>query len=271
MNNNKGRLSMFGTIIMDAYRINEMHSMADSLEDICSPLDTYGWASAGVYSFWDYNTKDILYIGLASDLPVRFKQHNGLLPIDDGACKYKQIHDYFRTHEKLGYSILVQSPLSQPIVHRNENRYRKFLNAPKGMPIPNYAGEEGLEYIRTVEGQLIESYKMTTGDFPPWNKIGGDVFSRKYASFNNYQLVVEAFAKGTPKNLLVSRSSIRELAENATYTWFEEQLHGLRMMVLTMRMSFDEARETQKQLNPYFQDQWDRIIKSEYLDKELTI
>ena len=85
------------------------------------------------------------------------------------ACKTRQIQEYFQTHEKLGYSILVQSPLSQPIVHRNESRYRKFLDAPKGMPIPNYAGEEGLEHIRQAEGQLIESYRLCPGDIPPWN------------------------------------------------------------------------------------------------------
>jgi hypothetical protein len=230
-----------------------------------------GWASSGIYSFWDYYTKDVLYIGLASDLSVRFKQHNGLLPIDDNASKYQQIQEYFKTHEKLGYSILVQSSLNQPIVHRNAEVYRKFLDAPKGTPIPNYAGEEGLEYIRVAEGQLIESYKISAGDLPPWNKIGGDVFSRKYASSNNFLLVVEAFSKGTPENLLVSRSTIRELAENATYTWYENQLHGLRMMMLTMRMSFSEAIKTQQATNPFFQNQWDRIIESKYFKKKLLL
>lgn len=262
---------MFGTIIKDAYSVDEIQTMADYLEDICSPLDSWGWASAGIYSFWDYYTKDILYIGLASDLSVRFKQHNGLLPIDNGACKYQQIQEYFKTHEKLGYSILVQSPLSQPIVHRNENLYRKFLDAPKGMPIPNYAGEEGLEYIKTAEGQLIESYKIYSGDIPLWNKIGGNVFSRKYASENNYQYVVEAFAKGTPENYLVSRCTIRELAESATYTWFEVQLHGLRMMMISMGISFEKAENFQKEFNPYFEEQWDRIITSGYLEKNLIL
>ena len=262
---------MFGTIIMDAYLIDEIQHMADFLEDICSPLDTWGWASAGIYSFWDYYTKEVLYIGLASDLHVRFKQHNGLLSIDEGACKYQQIQNYFNLHEKLGYSILLQSPLSQPIVQRNEKLYRKFLDAPKSSPIPNYAGEEGLEYIRTAEGQLIESYRMSTGDIPPWNKIGGDVSSRKYASLNNYQFVVEAFARGTSENFLLARCTIRELVESATYTWFEVQLHSLRMMMLALRISFNEAVEAQKKFNPYFQDQWNRIIESRYLEKELII
>lgn len=262
---------MFGTIIMDSYRADEAELMANNIDEICSPLDTIGWASAGIYSFWDYYTKEVLYIGLASDLCIRFKQHNGLHPIDENACKIRQIQNYFEEHERLGYSILVQSPLSQPIVHRNESRYRKFLDAPKGMPIPNYAGEEGLEHIRQAEGQLIESYKLVTEDIPPWNKIGGDVFSRKYASENNYLYVVKAFSSGTPDNYLISRSTLRELAENATYEWFEVQLHGLRMMMLTMGMTFDAAVKLQLKLNPYFEDQWKRIVETKYFDKELII
>ena len=262
---------MFGTIIMDSYKVDETELMAENIDEICSPLDTVGWASAGVYSFWDYYTKEILYVGLASDLYIRFKQHNGLHPIDENACKIRQIQNYFEGHERLGYSILVQSPLSQPIVHRNESRYRKFLDAPRGMPIPNYAGEEGLEHIRQAEGQLIESYKLVTGDVPPWNKIGGDVFSRRYASENNYLYVVKAFSSGTTDNYLISRSTLRELAENATFEWFEVQLHGLRMMMLTMGMTFEETVKLQLKFNPYFEDQWNRIVETKYLNKELII
>lgn len=205
---------MFGTIIMDSYKSDEVELMSQYIDDLCSPMDLYGWASAGIYSFWDYYTKEILYIGLASDLYVRFRQHNGLLPISENACKFKQIRSYFSLHERLGYSILVQSPLSQPIVHRNKEQYQDFLNIPQGSPIPNYAGEEGLEHIRQAEGQLIESYKQIVGSVPPWNKIGGDVFSRKYATRSNYLHVVRAFSNGTPDNYLVSRATIRELSGN---------------------------------------------------------
>lgn len=263
--------NMFGTIIMDAYKADEASNMADYIDEICSPMDNLYWASAGIYCFWDYYTKETLYIGLASDLCVRFKQHNGLYPIDESACKVRQISDYFTGHEKLGYSILVQSPLSQPIVHRNESLYRKFLEIPRGSPIPNYAGEEGLENIRKAEGQLIESYRRIRGDIPPWNKIGGDVDSRKYASVNNYLYVVKAFSEGTMNNYLMSKSTIRELADNATYAWFESQLHGLRMMMLTVGMTFEQAVDWQMKLNPYFPDQWKRIIDTHYLEKQIII
>ena len=262
---------MFGTSIMDSYKADEVELMSQYIDDLCSPMDLYGWASAGIYSFWDYYTKEILYIGLASDLYVRFRQHNGLLPISENACKFKQIRSYFSLHERLGYSILVQSPLSQPIVHRNKEQYQDFLNIPQGSPIPNYAGEEGLEHIRQAEGQLIESYKQIVGSVPPWNKIGGDVFSRKYATRSNYLHVVRAFSNGTPDNYLVSRATIRELSENPTYEWFEMQLHGLRMMMLSCGMSFEQAVAFQMKVDPYFEDQWNRIVSSKYLDKKLIV
>lgn len=262
---------MFGTIILDAYTENETEKMAEHIEEICSPLDTVGWASAGIYSFWDYDSKEILYMGLASDFYVRFKQHNGLLPIDDGACKYQQIKEYFKTHEKLGYTILVQSPLSQPIVHRNEKMYREFLDRPKGMPIENYAGEEGLDNIKRAEGQLIEAFKIAVGNIPAWNKIGGYINSRKSATKNNYLQIVREFSQGDTKNPLVSRSSLRELAENPTYEWFEVQIHGLRMLMLNMGMSFNEALQCQLKFNPYFEENWNRIKETGYLNKKLNI
>lgn len=262
---------MFGTIILDAYCLDETKSMAEFINEICSPLDTVGWASAGIYSFWDYDTRELLYIGLASDLYVRFKQHNGLLPIDDNACKYQQIQDYFKTHQKLGYTILVQSPLSQPIVQRNEDMYRKFLDRPKGIPVGSYVGEEGLEHIRLAEGQLIEAYRLSTGDIPPWNKIGGDVYARKFATKGNFTQIIRAFSEADTHNFLVSRSTIRELAENPTYEWFEVQLHGLRMMMLTMGFSYQEALDAQLTFNPWFQTIIDRINNEDYIKKELNI
>ena len=119
---------MFGTVIIDAYRKEEALEIADAIDDLCSPTDNYGWASARIYCFWDYYAEAVLYIGLAGNLAERFKQHNGILPIKEGS-KQKQIEDYFSRNERLGYTIFVQSPLSQPLVHRNRKVYEKFCKA----------------------------------------------------------------------------------------------------------------------------------------------
>ena len=86
---------MFGTVIIDTYTKEVKLEIADSLDDLCCPNDNYGWASAGIYCFWDYDLRKILYIGLASDLAVRFKQHNGILPLSSGS-KQKKIEEYFK-------------------------------------------------------------------------------------------------------------------------------------------------------------------------------
>lgn len=85
--------------------------MANTIDDLCSPTYNTGWASAGIYCFWDYYAEEVLYIGLAGDLSERFKQHNWILPIKEGS-KQKQIENYFLKNERLGYTIFVQSPLS---------------------------------------------------------------------------------------------------------------------------------------------------------------
>ena len=62
------RYVMFGTVIMDAYRKEEAWEMAKAIDDLCSPTDNYGWASAGIYCFWDYYAEAVLYIGLAGSI-----------------------------------------------------------------------------------------------------------------------------------------------------------------------------------------------------------
>lgn len=43
---------MFGTVIIDAYTKDETEQLAIAIDDLCNPTDSYGWASAGIYSFW---------------------------------------------------------------------------------------------------------------------------------------------------------------------------------------------------------------------------
>ncbi len=133
------------------------------------------------------------------------------------------------------------------------------------MPIGNYAGEEGLEHIRLAEGQLIEAYRISSGNIPSWNKIGGDVYACKFATQGNLRQIVKAFSQADTHNFLISKSSIRELAESPTYEWFEVQLHGLRMMMLTMGYSYQGALDAQLTFNPWFQTILDRIENEKYI------
>jgi len=65
--------------------------MFKAIDDLCCPLDNYGWASSGIYCFWDPYNKNILYLGLAVDVGLRFKQHVGLVKTNRDSCKIREI------------------------------------------------------------------------------------------------------------------------------------------------------------------------------------
>lgn len=266
--NEKRGENVFGTVIIDAYTKNETMEIVDALEDLCSPNDSYGWASAGIYCFWDYNTHEVLYIGLASDLATRFRQHNGILPVEQGS-KQKKIEEYFETHEKLGYSIFVQSTLSQPLVHRNRAQYEKFAKQNHAR-VEDMLSEQGIADIKCVEGILIEAYRKNNGQFPPWNEVGGSIAGQTRALPNNVNIVrsfshPEAYAL----NPIVSRCTLRELSNNSTWEWYENYLHAVRMYMLIFGMEYEDAMNFTEKNDPLGTLQ--RMQKDEYFEKQLVV
>lgn len=259
---------MFGTVIIDAYRKEEAWEMAKAIDDLCSPTDNYGWASAGIYCFWDYYAEAVLYIGLAGDLAERFKQHNGILPIKMGS-KQKQIEDYFSRNERLGYTIFVQSPLSQPLVHRNRGIYEKFAKQ-QNSPIEDMLSEQGRDDIKRVEGILIESFRRNYGHFPPWNSMGGSTAGQTKVMENNIN-IVKSFCQPDDYalNPIVSRSTIRELSKNPEWAWYENYLHAVRMNLLILGMEYDKALEFVNKNDTL--GTYERMKKSEYLRKRLIV
>lgn len=260
---------MFGTVIIDAYRKEEISEIADAIEDLCSPNDNYGWASAGIYCFWDYYIEEILYIGLASDFCDRFKQHNGIKPVSGSSSKFSKIEKYFEFNDRLGFSIFVQSPLSQPLTYRNKSIYQKFAEQ-NNAPIEDMLSEQGRDDIKKVEGILIESYRKKHGHFPPWNDIGGSISGQNSVMPNNYN-IVKSFC--TPdqynRNPIMSRSSIRELHKNSTFAAYESYLHAVRMNILIHGMEYEDAL---KWTNDHDSFGWyNRIIKDKYDKKNLVI
>ena len=259
---------MFGTVIIDAYRKEETLEMAQAIDDLCSPNDNYGWASAGIYCFWNYYAEAVLYIGLAGDLAERFKQHNGILPIKEGS-KQKQIEDYFSKNERLGYTIFVQSPLSQPLVHRNKAMYEKFAKQ-QNSPVEDMLSEQGRDDIKRVEGILIESFRRKYGHLPPWNSIGGSTIGQTRVMENNIN-IVKSFC--TPDNYainpIVSRSTIRELSQNPEWAWYENFLHGARMNLLMLGMEYNDALELINKKDTF--GTYERMKNAGYLRKRLIV
>lgn len=252
----------FGTFITDAYTQDEAKEIADSLEEICSPNDIYGWASSGIYSFWNYYTKEIYYIGLAIDLVERFKQHNGILPTTENSNKYNQIINYFSKNQKLGYTIFVQSPLSQAQTHRNQesmhfDEYNEWINS------------ETREDIKIVEGSFIGAFKKRNGNLPHWNKVEGSIIGSKRSTPEMYDQLVGCLT-GNKYDFLVARSSIREVASNAAFAYYETWLHGIRMLMLRRQVSFEKIIQEQLEPTALFHQIYKKIISSNYLEKDLA-
>jgi hypothetical protein len=65
------------TVIRDSYHLNERKEMRDALHELL-PVHGSDWHTSGVYCFWDPDSRDALYIGLAKNIEQRFAQHNGL-------------------------------------------------------------------------------------------------------------------------------------------------------------------------------------------------
>ncbi|MGG1339745.1 GIY-YIG nuclease family protein [Bacillus toyonensis] len=252
---------MFGTIIQDAYTKDETEQIADALEDICNSHHNYGWSSAGIYCFWNYTTNEVLYIGLAVDLVKRFKQHNGIIKMDASGCKFEKIQEYFKTHEKIGYSVFVQSSHHQPAHSGNKAMWGQF--DPKQFPVTEYAKED----IKRVEGILIEAYKRKHGDLLPWNRVGGSIQGQAVATDGNY-ILIESFSH---QNIspFIAKHTIRELSadDNATYLWYEEYLHAARMLMLMHGISFNQALAQIKITDSIT---YNRIIDDKYLHHKLT-
>ncbi|MDM5351949.1 GIY-YIG nuclease family protein [Lysinibacillus sphaericus] len=228
---------MFGTIIQDAYTKSQTKNIVAALDELCNPNDSYGWASAGIYTFWNYYSRELLYIGLAVDLTERFQQHNGLIRVSEKGCKINEINQYFKEYDKLGYSVFVQSPLSQPVINKNIYKWHKF--DPQKFGIKDFTYEQSKQDLRVVEGILIEAYRRRYGKYPPWNRMGGSREGQKRTTVGNYN-IVDNMTSNNP-SILNARYSLRELAANPTYERYENFLHGVRMMMLFFGMEYESA------------------------------
>jgi hypothetical protein len=194
------------TVIRDVYRSEERTELRDALRSLL-PVGGYSWHPSGVYCFWDPDTRDILYIGLAKDIERRFAQHNGLVGSSTRGNKRAKIEAWFAEHPRLGYSIIVQSAAV--------------------VLLEDFGLDTFSEIIAIGEGQLIEAHLQRFGVRPPWNAIGGSTHGATWAGplSAGYFLLLTGRVDG----LLVARRTIRQLAAEPDSVDREMTLHGARM------------------------------------------
>lgn len=265
---------MLATVIIDTYSAKETELIAEALEEVASTKDHYGWSSSGVYCFWNPSTRKILYIGLAVDLPTRFGQHNGLLDCPPNCCKREKIDAFFQENSQLGYSLLVQSNLSQAACSRWEKanpgkleslckRY-ELMDREEAKQLLNADVEQE---IRTYEGALIEAVETNTGAIPPWNKIkGADIrFTEEHIKTASYLLKSFTVAHDG-MDPLAAHVRLRDLLTNAMFQGYEELWHGTRLLMLG-GWPFEEAIKKTPDPLGYFGK-----MKSEgYLERQVKI
>lgn len=248
---------------MDAYKEGEKKEISNALDTLCKATDAYGWASAGIYSYWNYETRKVLYVGLAVDLNERFKQHNGFYPgIDPNSCKKDFIDAYFKENEKLGITIVVQSTLSQPSIRKVREQFESLF---EGKSSAQEIGNDGVNEIQRLEGILIEAYRQSNGIFPAWNKMSGSINGQQAVRLANYDALRVIANHET--HYLTARSTLREIAANPTLERYENFLHAVRIMVPVM--GAEKAFQMLNEQDPI--GTFGHIQRDKYLEKKIVL
>ncbi|MEE6135337.1 GIY-YIG nuclease family protein [Mycobacterium sp. 050128] len=177
---------MLSVVVRDVYTDAERREMRASLKSLL-PIDSMIWSPAGVYCFWDPETHDALYVGVSNNLAGRFATHNGLTGRLPRGNKVQEINDWFQTHPRLGYSVILQSAIADD----------------------KYEGASS-----RAEGQLIEGHRIRYGSIPPWNKIGASTEGAAKAGVLTGGWFDMLTGRGD--SLMVSRRTIRELDADAS-------------------------------------------------------
>jgi hypothetical protein len=215
---NEGIDRVLTTVILDTYEASEAATIASALDDLCSPKDNYGWASEGVYCFFDPAARCPLYLGLAEDLAIRFKQHNGLLTCPDNSCKRERIGAHFAEHKTIGFGIFVQSCLDQSTVRRNREGRLSLWDG---------SGRRNAAY---TEGRMIEAHRLAFGALPVWNEVGGAIAGKAHAVEADVA-IVKALSGDTDSDL-VARRSLRQLSKEPSAVVCESNLHAARVFMM---------------------------------------
>lgn len=255
---------MWGTILQDAYRKEDAASLRDALEELIGPNSGSGFATSGVYVFWNFETREPLYVGIAGDLSERFAQHNGLRGCPVHGCKREQISQYFAIEgEVLGYSVLTLSSLSQQSTSRQ--RLVLDLQEPELIELNEALSQDVVDELRALEGRLIALHQQQFGTLPRWNVSPGRI-PRKTPDADDGTL---ALVVGLLDCLLQARIPIRQLAQDAEAMMLEEHLHGTRITDVRMSVQgFDnESFRERVACNPAVPSIRDELLESGYLDR----
>ena len=249
---------MLATILIDRYKKTETKEIAEALK-LITIENQQDWSTAGIYCYWDYCKKEILYIGLAVDLLERFKQHNGISNCDPKSCKIEKINNYFSSNEYIGFSITLQSSLSQPVTKKQIRKHSNFSKS----ELIEILGKNGADEIKHTEGILIEGFNTKYNKKPEWNIIGGSTQAQSIAKGKNVKIL--EYLTLTEPNKYISRVSLRELSKNKDYLKYEAYLHSIRISPLPSEQTINMHQ------NDFQMFTFNEISENNYFKKRLVI
>jgi hypothetical protein len=213
---------MLCTVIWDIYRDDERRNIWMALQDLL-PEHSPDWSRKGVYAYWDPENRELLYVGLATNLPERFAQHNGLVA-HSGGNKLNAIEGWFAAHERLGFTLLLQAAAVEVL----DTLYQ----------LSPYLGAESAGITRIAEGQLIELHRLERGHRPPWNSVGGSARGARWATTSGRSVI--RLLSAADSSLFVARRALRDLAADDRARRLETLVHTARMRALMESHQMDD-------------------------------
>ncbi len=153
-------------MIWDAYEWTDRRAVWEALQRLL-PRDGEHWSRQGLYAYWDPATHEMLYTGLATNLPERFAQHNGLMH-HSGGNKLAKITAWFGEQRRLGLSVMLQAAGVE------------FLDEIGRTSVT--LGVDTDDIIKAAEGQVIELHRLERGRWPAWNGVGGGTGGQGWAT-----------------------------------------------------------------------------------------
>lgn len=192
-------------------------------------------------------------------LKKRFGQHNGIEKSKGTGNKWYKIKKYFKTKEKIGYTVFVQSP----IVHNNEYLLNKD------------------EEIRIIEGAIIEEHLKKFKNIPQWNEIGGSNLGRDEGYMKRYSDILE-MVNLKKIDFLNAKSTLRELSEDIDKKAYESDLNVFRSNMYKYNETFQESFDKMILWNKFYiekgsleaaynNNRFYEVVKSEYFKKEVHL
>ena len=204
-------VEMLCTVIWDVYGNDERREIWEATRRLL-PEHSRDWSRKGVYGYWDPDTRELLYVGLASNLPERFAQHNRLVT-HSGGNKADAIDGWFSSHDRLGLTLLVQAAAVQILD-------MLFQLSPT-------LGVESSEISRIAEGQLIELHRLETERWPVWNSVGGSTRGAEWATPRGRSMI--RLLSAADRSLFVARRTLRDLVTDKQSSRLEALVHCARM------------------------------------------